>query len=557
MCIDNSIVPKGSGVNYLKEKWNSFNKKIISRYTIEKEQNHQFNENVFIELVDKVRVKKNELDHIKNLMNHKINKIQRIYKKKRESLDYKRRNFIISDQIYESDKRKIDQYYLNKINTLKRKKLIKNRKFQKDFDNYKINIKGQSVFLKKENEIQELHFNKKNDFKIELNKSKYKKSLKKNHSYFNKISKYYNDYENKSNAEYVKFENKLKLELKNKKIGKELFYKMIADYEKKITKKYETNLRIHEIFNVPFNYQIDRIKSNSKTFGNYLNFKKNDNKLFQFLNANKLIIAIIVLSLIVGFINPLFFSASNWFNNIMGNTVYFGLLATGTTFVILIGGIDLSIGSGLAFSGSIMLILASHGLNIYVAILVGVITSMLISLLMGIIVAYGKFQAFIVTLVGLLVLGGITKVVLDGTPISINDPFINWLGSSINGIFPIVLFIFLIVLVIAYVVLKWTTYGRKIYATGSNSDAARVSGINIKWIVASTFLISGFTVGLAAIVFAAQIKSISPTTGVGFELDAIAAVVLGGASLSGGKGSIIKTAVGWLVISMLGNIFIF
>lgn len=266
---------------------------------------------MFIDLVDKVRIKKNELENIKNLMNSKIKKIQKIYDKKMNSLEYKKRNIIISDQIYSLKKKEINKYYSEKISHLKNKFKLKNQVFEKEFDFFKNKISKDSLILKKENKQQEFNFDKKINLKIELNKNKNRELLKNNESYFKKIKNSYDSYENRINNDYFKFRQNLELELKTNKIGQDLFDKKLHCYEKIVTRNYEHNLKKHEFFSVPMNFHVDRIKSNSKTFGNYLNFKKNDKKLFGIINANKLIIAIIVLSLIVGFINPLFFSASN------------------------------------------------------------------------------------------------------------------------------------------------------------------------------------------------------------------------------------------------------
>lgn len=543
--------------DYFKNKLDSYYEIQITNIEKRKIDNLEYNSNLNETLMDKVYYKAVDLNTINTMMDNKIEKLKLEYQTKLESIEYKKRNFIIDQLNYESHIKSIDLKYNNKINILENKFKSRTTKYNLKFESYKNKIKTQSLELLKENKVQEDNYNHKIDKKIEELKNKHKKLQIKNKSFLDNSDSYYESFIESANVKYNNYQSELNTKLVSNLIGPDIYKKELNKYELKLRSTLNKSLKTSSILNTPLNFKKAKLDTKITKFGDYSKFKQFDKKFLGILNGNKLIIAIIIFSLIVGFINPAFFAPSNWFNNIMGNNVYFGLLAIGMTFVILIGGIDLSVGSGLALSGSIMLLLFKSGLPIYVAILIGIIVSVAISLIMGVIISYGKFQAFIVTLVGLLVLSGINKVILDGSPVSVSNDFINLLGSSINGIFPVVLFIFIAVLLLAYFALRWTKYGRKIYATGSNVEAARVSGINVKWIITSTFLISGITVALASLVYIAQIKSVSPTTGSGFELDAIAAVVLGGTSLAGGKGSVVKTMVGWLVISMLGNIFVF
>lgn len=543
--------------DYFKNKLDSYYEIQITNIEKRKIDNLEYNSNLNETLMDKVYYKAVDLNTINTMMDNKIEKLKLEYQTKLESIEYKKRNFIIDQLNYESHIKSIDLKYNNKINILENKFKSRTTKYNLKFELYKNKIKTQSLELLKENKVQEDKYNHKIDKKIEELKNKHKKLQIKNKSFLDNSDSYYESFIESANVKYNNYQSELNTKLVSNLIGPDIYKKELNKYELKLRSTLNKSLKRSSILNTPLNFKKAKLDTKITKFGDYSKFKQFDKKFLGILNGNKLIIAIIIFSLIVGFINPAFFAPSNWFNNIMGNNVYFGLLAIGMTFVILIGGIDLSVGSGLALSGSIMLLLFKSGLPIYVAILIGIIVSVAISLIMGVIISYGKFQAFIVTLVGLLVLSGINKVILDGSPVSVSNDFINLLGSSIDGIFPVVLFIFIAVLLLAYFALRWTKYGRKIYATGSNVEAARVSGINVKWIITSTFLISGITVALASLVYIAQIKSVSPTTGSGFELDAIAAVVLGGTSLAGGKGSVVKTMVGWLVISMLGNIFVF
>ncbi len=293
-------------------------------------------------------------------------------------------------------------------------------------------------------------------------------------------------------------------------------------------------------------------------FNEIEHYKSFGEKLLGFINNSKLIIGILIFAIIVGMIYPRFFLSSNWLNNILNQNITGGLLAIGMTFIILVGGIDLSVGSSIALTGAIMLGLFTSGMNIAGAIIIGAILAISVGFIMGILSSFGKLQAFIVTLVGMLVLRGGNYLYLDGSPVTIYDvPIFNWLGTGTVGALPSSVFLFIIVAIITYFLLKWTRFGRHVYAVGSNKNAARISGIKTQWIITATFTIGGLMVAMAALTYIGNVKSIAPTTGNGFELDAIAAVVLGGTSLQGGKGGIIKTVVGWLVISILANILIF
>ncbi|MGY6172355.1 ABC transporter permease subunit [Candidatus Mycoplasma pogonae] len=299
---------------------------------------------------------------------------------------------------------------------------------------------------------------------------------------------------------------------------------------------------------------------------NYLNnfkniafYKKVDNSLLNWIFKNKLIFLILIFALIVGSIYPRFFYLENWLNNILQQNVVVGLLAIGMTFIILTGSIDLSVGSTMALSGGIALYLhTTNELSLGLSLIIGLIIALALSLAMGFLSSYGKLQSFIVTLVGLLVFRGILNVVLEGKPVSIRgNEFINFLGNGTILAIPSMVFIFIIVTLILMFILKWTKFGRYVYATGTNKVASKASGIKTKLIITSVFGISGLMIFLASLGYIGNVKSIEPQTGVGYELSAIAAVVLGGTSLSGGKGSIGKTIIGWLLISILNNALVF
>jgi ribose transport system permease protein len=229
------------------------------------------------------------------------------------------------------------------------------------------------------------------------------------------------------------------------------------------------------------------------------------------------------------------------------------ILAAGMTFVILMGGIDLSVGSALAVAGVISVWLTTKGVPDVFALLAGVVTGGLCGALNGVLIAKFKLSPFIVTLGALTYLRGLAYVTTGAYPLIKNDLGFAFLGEGSVGFLPWPVIIAVAVFIIGYIVLKRTVFGRRIYAIGGNEQAARLSGINVDWILIGVYTISGVCAGIAGIIFSARLLSAQPTGGQGYELDAIAAVILGGTSFTGGLGSIVGTAIGALIIGVLNN----
>lgn len=267
----------------------------------------------------------------------------------------------------------------------------------------------------------------------------------------------------------------------------------------------------------------------------------------------KSLLGLIVLCVIISIAAPRFLNINNILNVLTQVSVN-AILAIGMSFVILTGGIDLSVGSILALAGAIAATFAkgSNG-GILVPLLIAIVLGAVIGLFNGLFVSKGKMQAFIVTLASMTIFRGATYVYTNGTPISgISGNFINIGNKKIAGIPMPVLIIFL-VFIIAWYILTQTRYGRYVYALGGNEDSARLSGINTDKVKTLVYVISGITAALAGVIVTSRVGSASPNAGVGFELDAIAAVVLGGTSLSGGEGSITGTLIGAMIIGVLNN----
>jgi ribose transport system permease protein len=259
----------------------------------------------------------------------------------------------------------------------------------------------------------------------------------------------------------------------------------------------------------------------------------------------------LVIAVALSLMSPYFLTQNNLFN-ILDQSVVIGIVSIGMTFVILTGGIDLSVGSVAGLSG-VVLGLALKSFSIPVAILMGVGCGALVGLLSGILIAYFELAAFVVTL-GMMAIGRSLAYILSGqTAIS---GFPSGLSSvvyaSVLGVPSNVLFLGFAYL-LAWGYLTYTKGGRTIYAVGSNREAARAAGLGVLFYSILPYAVSGALAAVAITFSVAQILSVDPLTGNGMELDAIAAVVIGGASLYGGRGSILGTLIGVLIMVMIRN----
>lgn len=274
------------------------------------------------------------------------------------------------------------------------------------------------------------------------------------------------------------------------------------------------------------------------------------------LNRLKPLIGLLIFSVIISIINPRFLSIFNILN-VLRQTSINAIIAAGMTFVILTGGIDLSVGSVLAFCGAVSAAMIASGQPLIIVLTVTLLSGTFIGLLTGVIVSRGKVQAFIATLVTMTIVRGATLVFTHGKPINagLGDAAqtFAWLGGGyILGV-PVPVYLMIIVYSISWYTLHQTRFGRYIYALGGNEEAARLSGLSTTKLKTIVYAISGFLASLSGIIMTARLSSAQPTAGTGYELDAIAAVVLGGTSLTGGSGRILGTIVGALIIGILNN----
>lgn len=275
-------------------------------------------------------------------------------------------------------------------------------------------------------------------------------------------------------------------------------------------------------------------------------------KVNQNLDKYKSLIGLVLLCLVITIVAPKFLTLSN-ITNVFTQVSVNAIIAVGMTFVILTGGIDLSVGSTLAISGALGASIVKSTGNITLAVIVSALVGIGIGLINGLLISKGKLQAFIATLATMTIFRGVTLVFTNGTPISkLPEEFVK-IGNGKIGFMPIPVIITLIVFLIGAYALSQTRFGRYLYALGGNEDSARLSGVNTTKIKTLVYVICGITAALSGIIVTSRIGSASPNAGSGFELDAIAAVVLGGTSLTGGEGSIAGTMVGAMIIGVLNN----
>jgi ribose transport system permease protein len=273
---------------------------------------------------------------------------------------------------------------------------------------------------------------------------------------------------------------------------------------------------------------------------------------FDRLRQYGLILALIILIVVFSFASEYFFSVPN-FLNIARQVSVTAIVAVGMTFVIISGGIDLSVGSNLAFSGVIAAMTFAQSGSVPLAFLAGVAVGFGIGLFNGLLTAKGRIAGFIVTLATMGAIRGFSFIVTGGNPVPAADPGFIFVGTgSVFGI-AVPILIMVVIVALGSFVLNKTKFGRYVYAVGGNEKASRWSGLKVDRVQVAVYSLVGLLAGLAGVIFASRLGSGQPFAGDGFELDVIAAVILGGSSLAGGRGTISGTIIGVLIIGVLGN----
>ncbi|NHM76017.1 ribose ABC transporter permease [Staphylococcus sp. 11007852] len=265
-------------------------------------------------------------------------------------------------------------------------------------------------------------------------------------------------------------------------------------------------------------------------------------------------LGLILLIIMISVLNPAFLDLSNLLNLLRQISIN-GLIAFGMTFVILTGGIDLSVGSILALSSACIALMITSGVDPIIAIILGVLIGFILGVVNGLFVTKGNMAPFIATLATMTIFRGLTLVVTDGNPITnFGDNYLFQLfGKGYFFGVPVPAVTMTIVFIVLFILLHKTIFGRHTYAIGGNEIASKISGIKVNRVKILIYGISGLMSALAGAILTSRLNSAQPTAGTAYELDAIAAVVLGGTSLTGGKGRIVGTLIGVLIIGVLNN----
>lgn len=276
--------------------------------------------------------------------------------------------------------------------------------------------------------------------------------------------------------------------------------------------------------------------------------------ILDFLKRTGIFWIFILIVATLTFLSPTFIKITNLLN-IAKQISINGILATGMTFVIISGGIDLSVGAIAAISGvcAAFFVKGDPNLPVILPIIVGISVGTAIGFINGLAISYADFPSFIMTLSSMITIRGLGLVITNGRPIfNLGEKFTNLASGFTFGI-PNLVYFLIGVLTLGIFILTKTVFGKRIFAIGGNEDAARFSGINTKKVKLQVYMISGFLAGLCGVLLASRITSGNPTVADGYELDAIAAAVIGGVSMSGGAGNLYGTLIGALIIGVIKN----
>jgi len=276
-------------------------------------------------------------------------------------------------------------------------------------------------------------------------------------------------------------------------------------------------------------------------------------KIREYIDKYGILIGFIIIVILLSITSPVFLKPTNIIN-ILRQVSIIGVVSMGMTLAIIMGGIDLSVGSVLALVGVTAALFAREGMYpVYVPVLVGILVGGAVGLLNGFIIAKGKIPPFIVTLGTMTAARGLALIVAKGMPVGGLSENFNVIGGGFILGIPIPILIFFCILGLVALILRKTRFGRRIYAIGGNEQAAVASGINIDKVKIKTYTVLGLLTGIAGVVLASRIKTGQPNIAVGYELDAIAGCIIGGVSFNGGIGSALGTFLGTIIIGVINN----
>ncbi len=263
-------------------------------------------------------------------------------------------------------------------------------------------------------------------------------------------------------------------------------------------------------------------------------------------------IGLVLLAIILSFASPYFLDSRNLINLARQISLY-AIIASGMTFVILTGGIDLSVGSVVAVTGTFIAGFIKGGIPVWVAILLGIGIGILFGLFNGVIIANTRIPAIVVTLATMSIGRGTALLYSNGYPISGLPNSFKEIGRGYLGPLPIPIYVMVVIFILAFITLNKTKFGRHVYALGGNEETVRLSGISVRKLKMKVYVISGLMAAISGLLLSSRLGSGQPLAGDGWELDAIAAVVVGGTDIAGGRGTIIGTIIGAFIIGVLNN----
>ena len=266
------------------------------------------------------------------------------------------------------------------------------------------------------------------------------------------------------------------------------------------------------------------------------------------------LIGFVVLCIAISMATPTFLSKQNVLNLLRQSSII-GIISAGMTFVIISGNFDISVGAVAALSGVIVMRLATTGTNLFLAIIAAIVVCAIIGLVNGIMVAKVNVPSLIATMAMVTIVRGILLMITGGYPITQTIPMLDSLGNGYFLGIPMPVIVFILVVIVSYIVLTQTKFGRHVYSVGGNQDASKLNGINVDSQKIKVFIINAVLAAIAGLVLTGRLGTASPVAGDSYDMDAIASVVIGGTSVSGGSGSVLKTIIGVLLMSVINNSF--
>jgi ribose transport system permease protein len=276
---------------------------------------------------------------------------------------------------------------------------------------------------------------------------------------------------------------------------------------------------------------------------------------WRFIRGHGILVALLLLVIVGAVLSPFFLTPSNA-ANVARQASIIGILGVGMTFVILTAGIDLSVGSMLGFAAIIFAMAISSGVAWPLAILIALLSGACVGAINGLGVTKGRLQPFVMTLGMLVIARGVTMTISNGKPIPLGAAAseVAWIGTGDLFGVPVPVLLFALIALAAWFTLKYTPFGRQVYAVGDNLEAARLSGIPTERTIFSVYVISGLCAAVSALIVVSRLTAGEPSQGTGFELDAIAIVVIGGTSLFGGEGGVGGTVIGAAIVAAMNNL---